>query len=86
MDREAWCATVHGVARIRHNLTTKLALPHTSNQVVRQVRLSHSQMEREKPSDWPEVPSARRSDLVSMTTVSYGDSALCFDHMGLQDG
>ena len=27
MDREAWQATVHVVARIRHNLATK-ALPH----------------------------------------------------------
>ena len=24
MDREAWWARVHGVARVRHNLTTKL--------------------------------------------------------------
>ena len=23
MDREAWQATVHGVARVRHNLVTK---------------------------------------------------------------
>ena len=23
MDRGAWCATVHGVARVRHDLVTK---------------------------------------------------------------
>ena len=23
MDRGAWCATVHGVARVRHDLATK---------------------------------------------------------------
>ena len=27
MDREAWQATVHGVARVRHDLTTKLPPP-----------------------------------------------------------
>ena len=86
MDREAWWATVHGFARVRHNLRTKLSPPHTSDLIVRQVRLSHLQMERKKLSNWPEMPSARRSDLVSMTTVTYGDSAICFDHTGLQDG
>ena len=30
MDRDAWRATVHGVARVRHNLMTKL-LPHQWN-------------------------------------------------------
>ena len=25
-DRDAWCATVHGVARVGHNLATKLLL------------------------------------------------------------
>ena len=84
-DRGAWWATVHGFARVRPNLRTKLSPPHTSDLIVRQVRLSHLEMEREKPSNWPEMPSAR-SDLVSMTTVSYEDSAICFDHMGLQDG
>ena len=28
MDREAWKATVHGVARVRHILTTKLPPQH----------------------------------------------------------
>ena len=27
MDRGAWRATVHGVARVRHDLATKLSLP-----------------------------------------------------------
>ena len=28
MDREAWQATVHGVARVRHNLVSKPPPPH----------------------------------------------------------
>ena len=27
MDREAWRATVHGIARVEHNLATKPPLP-----------------------------------------------------------
>ena len=27
MDREAWRATVHGIARVEHNLATKPLLP-----------------------------------------------------------
>ena len=31
MDREAWHATVHGVARVRHNLVAKPYLMRTGN-------------------------------------------------------
>ena len=33
MDREAWEATVHGVARVRHNLATKPPPPSTSMRI-----------------------------------------------------
>ena len=32
MDREAWQATVHGVARVRHNLATKLPPPRSKKE------------------------------------------------------
>ena len=31
MDRGAWQATVHGVARVEHDLVTKSPLPPTAN-------------------------------------------------------
>ena len=46
MDRGAWQATVHGIARVRYDLATKPPAPHVTGAVLRtQFVLFHSTLE-----------------------------------------